>query len=38
MTHQSDEDAQRWAETLNAPLPGPPGEMDGNEIDQLKNL
>jgi hypothetical protein len=38
MTHQSDEDARRWAESLNDPLPGDTDEMEENEIDQLKNL
>jgi hypothetical protein len=38
MTHQSDEDARQWAATLADPLPGSPDVLDGNEIDQLKNL
>jgi hypothetical protein len=43
MEHQSEEEAIKWEQKLNSPLPGhgsstDTDELDANEIDQLKNL
>lgn len=40
MEHQSAEDARKWAEKLDTPLPGEAAgnDMDEDEMNQLKHL
>jgi len=41
LEHQSEEEARKWLEKLDSPLPGQQArntEPDANEIDQLKHL